>query len=246
MDEKEKKPKKKNIHSGHRHRVRQRFLKENSLESFEEYQIVELLLFYAYPMKDTNEMAHKLLDTYGSFHNLLAAGADDLMARGNLTEGAAVLISMLPHIARRYENSFYSKKEQIDTFARASAYLTTLLSARPFESFVLLCLDINKRLINYIYISDGTTDGTKVYIDKVVEKALINKAKFVIIGHNHPSGNREMSNADYVATTAIIRSLEPLGIKVLDHIIVCDKNWKNNFSFAKEKYFGLKCNISAD
>ena len=71
MDEKEKKPKKKNIHSGHRHRVRQRFLKENSLESFEEYQIVELLLFYAYPMKDTNEMAHKLLDTYGSFHNLL-------------------------------------------------------------------------------------------------------------------------------------------------------------------------------
>ena len=162
MDEKEKKPKKKNIHSGHRHRVRQRFLKENSLESFEEYQIVELLLFYAYPMKDTNEMAHKLLDTYGSFHNLLAAGADDLMARGNLTEGAAVLISMLPHIARRYENSFYSKKEQIDTFARASAYLTTLLSARPFESFVLLCLDINKRLINYIYISDGTTDGTKV------------------------------------------------------------------------------------
>ena len=56
MDEKEKKPKKKNIHSGHRHRVRQRFLKENSLESFEEYQIVELLLFYAYPMKDTNEM----------------------------------------------------------------------------------------------------------------------------------------------------------------------------------------------
>ena len=212
MDEKEKKPKKKNIHSGHRHRVRQRFLKENSLESFEEYQIVELLLFYAYPMKDTNEMAHKLLDTYGSFHNLLAAGADDLMARGNLTEGAAVLISMLPHIARRYENSFYSKKEQMDTFARASAYLTTLLSARPFESFVLLCLDINKRLIN----------------------------------HNHPSGNREMSNADYVATTAIIRSLEPLGIKVLDHIIVCDKNWKNNFSFAKEKYLGLKYNISAD
>ena len=226
MDEKEKKPKKKNIHSGHRHRVRQRFLKENSLESFEEYQIVELLLFYAYPMKDTNEMAHKLLDTYGSFHNLLAAGADDLMARGNLTEGAAVLISMLPHIARRYENSFYSKKEQMDTFARASAYLTTLLSARPFESFVLLCLDINKRLINYIYISDGTTDGTKVYIDKVIEKALIIKAKF--------------------ATTAIIRSLEPLGIKVLDHIIVCDKNWKNNFSFAKEKYLGLKYNISAD
>ena len=78
---------------------------------------------------------------------------------------------------------------------------------------MLLCLDINKRLINYIYISDGTTDGTKVYIDKVIEKALINKAKFVIIGHNHPSGNREMSNADYVATTAIIRSLEPLGIK---------------------------------
>ena len=55
-----------------------------------------------------------------------------------------------------------------------------------------------------------------------------------------------MSNADYVATTAIIRSLEPLGIKVLDHIIVCDKNCKNNFSFAKEKYFGLKYNISAD
>lgn len=246
MDEKEKKEKKKNIHRGHRQRVRQRYIKEGSLDSFEEYQIVEMLLFYAYPMRDTNEMAHKLIETYGSFHNLLSAGADDLMSRGNLTEGGAVLLSMLPHIARRYENSFYSKKEYMDTFAKASAYMTTLLSARPYESFVLLCLDINKRFINHIYISEGTSDGTKVYVDKVVEKALINKAKFVIIGHNHPSGNREMSRADYVATTAVIKSLEPLGIKVLDHIIVCDKNWKNNFSFAKEKYFGLKYDVSAE
>ena len=69
---------------------------------------------------------------------------------------------------------------------------------------------------------------------------------YIDVYKRQPSGNREMSNADYVATTAIIRSLEPLGIKVLDHIIVCDKNWKNNFSFAKEKYLGLKYNISAD
>ena len=82
--------KKANVHSGHRKRVRDKFLKDG-IDSFEEHQVLEFLLFYAIPYKDTNELAHRLLDRYRSLAGVCEAPIDELMREFGLTETAAVL-----------------------------------------------------------------------------------------------------------------------------------------------------------
>ncbi len=231
----------KNIHKDHRKRVRARFIKDGSLDSFEYHQILEMLLFYAIPRKDTNELAHILLNEYGSFHALLNADPEELMERFKLTEPAAVLISLMPHIARKYLNSAWviNNSSTISSLASASEYFDSILAGKPYESFYMLCLDAKKRLEKCVKISDGNSNSSPIYIDNIVSYALLYKACFVIIGHNHPGGTPQPSDGDINVTKKIKSALEPLGIKILDHIIVCGKE---NFSFAKKGLCKLKYN----
>lgn len=226
-----------NLHKGHRKRVKARFIKDGNLDSFEYHQILELLLFYAIPMKDTNEMAHKLLNEYGSFHNLLNASPEDLMKRCKVTESAAVLISMIPHLSRRYLNSAWDKNVRINSLNIASEYFNSLLAGEPYESFYMLCLDVNKRLIKAVKISEGNVGGAHIYIDKVVDWALLYKTSYVLIGHNHPSGTMKPSKSDVDATEKIKLALETINMLLLDHIIVCGRK---NYSFAENRLCNLK------
>lgn len=226
-----------NIHKGHRQRVKARFIKDGNLDSFEYYQILELLLFYAYPMKDTNEIAHKLIEEYGSFHNLLNAKPEDIVKRCGVTENVAVLISMMPHIARRYLNSAWDKNVKIDSFSVASEYFNSMLAGESYESFCMLCLDANKRLKKAVKLSEGNVGGAHIYIENVIEKALLYKASFVIIGHNHPSGTMKPSKSDMEATMSIKNALYTIKVPVLDHIIVCGEQ---NYSFALNNLCNLK------
>lgn len=230
------------IHKDHRKRVRARFIKDGNLDSFEYHQILELLLFYAVPRKDTNELSHMLLAEYGSFHALLNAKPEELMKRCKLSEPAAVLITMIPHIARKYLNSSWMRDNAsvIASLSAASEYFNSILAGKPYESFYMLCLDNNKRLKKCVKISDGNSDSSPVYIESVVSDALLYNASFVIIGHNHPGGTLKPSSGDVNVTQKIKLAFEPLGIKMLDHIIVCGEE---NFSFARKGLCNLKYNV---
>nr|WP_317358793.1 JAB domain-containing protein [uncultured Tyzzerella sp.] len=228
----------KNLHANHRKRVRARFINEGSLDNFEEHQILELLLFYAVPRRDTNELAHRLIIEYGNLYNLMNAKPEDIIKRCKVSETTAVLISMLPYVFRRFLNSnFNVKGPKIDSFNSAYKYLKSLLVGKTFESFYMLCLNINKELVKEVKISDGVTNSTVVYMEKVVGDALLFNSSFVIIGHNHPNGNNKPSNADVEVTMKIRNALEYVNIKVLDHIIICNDDY---FSFAKKDL----CNLS--
>ncbi len=226
-----------NLNSGHRARVRQRFIQEGNLDSFKEYEVLELMLFYAYPMRDTKAIAKRLLEKYHSLHNLLNARPEDLMNNGGLTENVAVYLSMMPYIARRYLSSFYSKGIVLRSHSTAISYLNALLQGQNYESVYLLSLDINKRLIAADRISSGSEDSINFTVEVVLERALLHKAKFTILAHNHPSGNNEPSEADNKATEELRVKFESLGIKMIDHIIICgDKN----FSYARNRRKGFR------
>lgn len=231
-----KKKKDSNIHIDHRKRVRERFIKEGSLDSFEYHQIIELLLFFTIPRRDTNVIAHKLLDEYGSFHNLLNAKPEDLMKRCNLSQPTAVLISMIPYLSRKYLNSRWDKNVVIDNSIIASEYFGSLLLGQPFESFYMLYLDTRKRLNKSVKISEGNNRESYIYVDKIVDYALLYKACFVVMGHNHPSGTLKPSPADVNATKKVIEALEIINVRLLDHIIVCGEK---NYSFADRKLLHL-------
>ena len=228
---------KENPNKGHRQRVKERFLNDGNMDSFQDYEVLEMMLFYAYPMKDTKPIAKKLISMYGSLHNVLNTEPEQLVQEAKLTENVAIYISMFPSVMRRYTKSFYSKGKIIDCFSKAVDLFSGLLKAQPFESFYLVSLDIAKKVISIDRINDGNAVEVSLCCDNILKKALLNKASFVIIGHNHPSGFCEPSTEDYQITRALSDGLESLKIKLIDHIIICgDKN----FSFAKNRYFGMK------
>lgn len=229
---------KKSFHAGHRERVRKRFINDGNLDSFEQHQVLELLLFYAIPRRDTNEIAHKILQEFGSLHTLMNAKPHDIMKRCKLSESTAVLISSIPHIARKFLNSAWQgEKIKMDNFSIVSSYLESLLVGIPFECFYILCLDTHKNLKKASKISDGNVNSSPVYIDRVVSEALLYNSSYVIIGHNHPGGMMKPSANDIEITHKIINAFAPLNIVVLDHIIVCGVG---NYSFAKNSLCHMK------
>ena len=218
------------LHSGHRARMRERYIKENGLDSFAEHEALELLLFYCVPQKDTNEMAHRMLREYGSLANLFDAPPADIARRCKVSENTSILISMMPQLAKRYFQSKWDKNVRLVSSQLAGQYLVDMFRGRNTEAFYILCLDAQRRLNNAVLVSEGTVEEAPIYMRNIVQTALLHNSVGVVLSHNHPGGSVSASGADIEATRQIIRSFELLEISVLDHIIVAGSKY---FSFAE-------------
>ena len=225
----------KNLHDGHRERVRERFIREG-LQGFQDHQILELLLFYCVPMRDTNELAHKMINKFGSFHNLVDATPKEICDRCGVTMKTAVLISMIPHLANRYSLSKWDPGLIMDNSEIAGEYAVSLYTGLKVETVYLFCLDAQRRLRHAALIIKGTLDEAPIYPRELARAALAHDAIYVILVHNHPGGTLEASNSDKLATKKIMDVFQMFKIEVIDHIIVCGDKY---LSFAKKRLMGL-------
>ncbi|MFI3230745.1 MAG: JAB domain-containing protein [bacterium] len=221
--------------------MKKRFVDQGNLDNFEEHQILELLLFYSIPRKDTNELAHKILKEYGCLYDLFNASPKEISKRCNVTMHTSILMTMMPCLFRRFLLSEQNKSDiTISTKHQANNYFKSLLVAKPIENFYVAYLDINKKVIKTIKMSEGNTNQSVVYVEKVVSNAILYNAEYVVLGHNHPNGNKKPSNSDFEITHQIVNALGSINIKVLDHIIICNTGY---YSFAGDKNCGLSYNI---
>lgn len=225
----------KDLHKGHRERVKARYI-NSGLESFEDHQVLELILFYCYPMVDTNEKAHKMINEFGTLTNLLDANPQDIEKRCKVSTNVAVLISLIPPLTKRYLTSKWGKKIILDSSSKVGKYAVSLFAEKKNEAFYLICLDSQRKLNFAPLISEGTIDEAHIYPRQIVEQALKYQAASVVITHNHPSGLLIASKADIEATKKIIIALETINIEVLDHIIVAGEEY---MSFAEKKMLRL-------
>jgi len=223
--------------SGNRARMRERYLKDIKLESFAEQEALELLLSYCTRQTDTNELASKMLNVYGSLANLLDTHPIDIASRCHVSDNVSVLISMIPQLARLYNQSKWENKVRLASSYTAGKYLVELFSDRNTEAIYLLCLDAQRRLINAALVSEGTVEEAPVYIRNIIETALLHRSVSVALSHNHPGGSQSASGADIESTRQVIRAFELLDIAVLDHIIVSGANY---YSFAQNGLLGLR------
>ncbi len=221
---------KENLHKGHRDRVRGRFLAEG-LDAFEDHQVLEFLLFFATPQRDTNNTAHLLLKRYGSLSAVLEADPLDLARTEGVGKIAATLLSLVPSLTRRYEKDRVRQERcQLTTVERAAEFLIPLMAGRSEEVFYLVCLDTRCRVIVPALIATGLPNRAHVEPRKVVEAALRHRAHTVILAHNHPTGQARPSTADHRVTESLVHALRAIGINVQDHIIVAGKEW---YSFSR-------------
>lgn len=218
------------MHEGHRKRVKDRFLAEG-LDAFEDHQVLELLLFYCIPRRDTNELAHRMIEKFGSLAGLFEAEPKDIRERCGVSENTAILVSLVPSLARRYFKARWGEKPKLDSSSKAGDYAISLFAGRAYEVFYVLCLDTQNRVNYAALVQEGTLTEAPVYPRLVVEAVLRHKASSVILAHNHPGGSLQPSRADIEVTGRISSALEPISVKVVDHIIV-----------AGDRYFSFKEN----
>ena len=218
-----------NIHSGHRQRVKEEYLR-SGIENFSDIRALEMLLFYGIQRKDTNPIAHELLDRFGSLQNVFSASVPELKDAG-LPEHAAILVSLVPGLARK---AIIEKEEKELKYFRSSGeigkYIQSCFLADRDERFLIYCLDSSLKLLSRKEVAHGVVNKVNVDIRRIAEIALTSKCTSCIIAHNHPDGLSEPSRDDILVTDRIRDALATVGIRLNDHFIVCENGF---YSFAE-------------
>ena len=196
-----------------------------------------MLLFYAIPRQDVNQKAHDLIERFGGISALIETSVHDLVKYGDISENTAVLISMIPSMAKLYLKDRWKEKVILGNTFIAGNYAINLFLGATYEAFYVICLDGAKGLIKCEKLAEGTINETPVYPRLVVETALRNKASYVILAHNHPSGSLKASWNDIEITEKVGEALNNIDITLLDHIIVGGESFSSmkNTGSMKEK-----------
>ena len=212
------------IHKEHRRRVKDRFLGEG-LDCFDELHALELLLFFAIPQGDVNPLAHKLLDHFGSLHQVLKAPPEQLMAVKGVGEHTAILLGLVKGLSQKYLIDYDEKHIQLLTLESCGKYLLDRFVGRRDEVVMLLCLDAKRAPLACRIVSEGSVNSAEISIRKVVEAALAVNATTVVLAHNHPSGIALPSMEDIVTTRRMAMALDAVGITLDDHVVVADRDY---------------------
>lgn len=208
---------------GHRQRVKDRYIKEG-LDSFEESHVLELLLFYTIPRRDTKPVARRLLDRFGSFAGVLEARIDALCQVEGVGLHTAVFLKLLNDTGRYYLTSKERDEVVLDTLDRCGDYLRNLFYGQRNESIWLVCMDARCKLLNCQKISEGNLVSSSVNARQIMEQALAVNAHSVILAHNHPGGYAFPSDADVAMTQRLATALKAMDLLLVDHFIVTDQD----------------------
>ncbi len=228
------------LHEGHRQRLKERFQKDG-LDSFEEHQVLELLLFYCIPRMDTNPIAHELIERFGSLPRVLEAPASELRKVKGISDGSAQYLSMLMDLIRYYCSHDPGMPEILDTVEDCGKYLVPKFMAQRNETVFMLCLDSKKKVISCKMVGKGSVNSAGVPIRSIVEMALGENATSVVLAHNHPSGIALPSDEDRATTIRLAKALDAVDIILVDHIVVADGDF---VSMAQSGYYDYRdCKI---
>lgn len=210
-----------NDNKGHRQRLKKRFI-ENDRNALSEHELLELMLFFAIPLKDTKPLAKELLKQYSNIKTIIATPPDELKKFPGIGDTAATLLKLFDQIGLHTLETKFKQKNNIAGPDEIVNYLKASFSANTKESFAIIGLDTRNQILGTSPLKQqqGTVDQAPVYPREIAEYALSIKASRVIIAHNHPSGHASPSSADIQITKVIKDSLKLLGIDLLDHIII--------------------------
>ena len=222
---------------GHRERIKEKFLK-NGIDGFAEYEILELLLTYCIPRKDTKPIAKELLNKFKSLDNIFKADFDKLSTIDGLGKNSIAflkLIGDLPSII--YKDELKNKKLVDKETLKISnkdillKYLRNKIGYEEIEKFYVLYLSSSNEVIEFEENSVGTLDRSSVYPREIYKKIINLNAKSIILAHNHPSDNITPSKCDIELTNEIAKGLKNFGALLIEHIIITKNSY---FSFLEE------------
>ncbi|MBO5928907.1 MAG: DNA repair protein RadC [Clostridia bacterium] len=212
-----------NLHRGHRKRMKAQFL-QSGAEHFESHQLLEMLLFYGIPQKDTNPLAHKLLNEFGSLSGVLNADFEDLCRIDGISEHTATLLMLCGQLVPRcYQEK--QNRRPLDTEKALAEYLQPHFIKQKKEKVVLLSLNNRKEPLACTIVSKGSITAAEAGAREIVEIALRTKATAVVLAHNHPAGHPIPSAEDLAVTKQLVRALQLVDVLLVDHLIFVEDEY---------------------
>ena len=213
---------KKNIHAGHRARLRGRVLSDG-IDNFQDYQVLEYVLSFVVPYKDTNPMAHELINKFGSFKGVLEADIEELKTIKGLGEVSAHFLASLVDIFNFYSKQNNPKETYLSNCKQTEDFFRNVFKGKIVEELYVALVDSNNKLIACKKVAEGNAVEVLTSPRIVSQLVVKHNAHNVIIAHNHPRGTATPSKADIEFTESLIMSLAVTEVKLLDHIIIGEK-----------------------
>ena len=211
-------------HKGHRQRMRER-VQSYGLDSLAEHEALEYVLYLTNAQKDTNGIAHDLIDRFGDFAAVLEASEEELCTVEGVGPSTARMLHLLPQISRYYGRSRTSTTSCIKTTEQMGSYLMAKFAWSDYERAMLVSLDSRKRVRAAVWLREGTSDRVSLDIKNVVAAAIKGGTDAVVLCHNHPNGVALPSLEDMDATGSIARALGLVNVHLLDHFILTDTEY---------------------
>lgn len=224
--------KKKNPHEGHREKLKRRFQNEG-LEHFEDHNILELILFYAIPRRDTNDIAHALLDRFGSLSRVFEADVKELCRVPGIGEHAAYLIKTYPAVAKRYYTDRFGRGKRLPEYEEMGQELVLHFAGLGNEEVYAVFYDNSLTMCGTQVVHEGDINSVSFSFRRLCDSLVLNKASYVVVAHNHPHGLPIASSEDLNTTTALKNFLLQMNVILLDHFIIAEKRYS---SIQKENY----------
>lgn len=208
------------IHEGHRERLKREFLARP--QSFPDHKLLELLLFFTIPQRDTNVLAHTLIERFGSLSGVLDALPEELVKVPGVGEHTAVMLKAVKETSGRYLLSRASMGELVGSARDAARLLRPYFFGARNERVCVVCLDGKGKSLGVRQVAEGSVNAAEVTTRKVVEAALSLNAAQIILAHNHVSGLALPSNEDKATTRHLAKALLMVGVTLADHMIFVD------------------------
>lgn len=204
---------------GHRKRVKEKFLSSLGKE-LHDYELLEILLFTAFPRHDTKPIAKRLLAKFGSLSAVINADLNMLRECENVGDSAATSIKIIAEILNRVLKEKAREKIVLNNWQAVLDYAKSSLADLNHEVFKVIFLNKNFEIIDSELLASGGSDHVHIDTKTIAKKSLLMHASSIILIHNHPTSNLRASSFDIKTTNEIISTLKPLNIEVLDHLIV--------------------------
>ncbi len=215
-------------YSGHRDRLRERFVQSGS-DALQDYELLELVLFMAIPRRDVKPLAKALLTHFGGLSEILNAEQEELKKVDGISDTTATALKSITALSHRAMKQEIMKKPVLNNWTRLIDYCHSTMAHEKKEHFRILFLNKKNELIADEVQQTGTVDHTPAYPREIIKRTLEVGATALILVHNHPSGDSKPSQADIDVTNQIIRAAEPFKIAIHDHIVIS----KNDYSSFK-------------
>ena len=211
----------KHRHTGHRERMKAEFL-ARGLEGWPDHRVLELLLFYTIPQGDVNDLAHELVERFGSLAGVLDASVEELKKVKGVGDHTAVFLRMLPAVLGRYQGARTRLSAIINSPEDAYAWLEPYFFGARNEMVYVLCLDGKRQVLGVRKVAEGSIELAEVNTRRIAEEAIGLRAAQIYVAHNHVSNLAIPSQADWLTTDTLRGALRPIGIELIDHLVFVD------------------------